>query len=76
MVDWAGTDVNVSEGRIISSEPDVLVNDTRLGPTDVKVLVDSATVPDAFLWRPASNMFTMVEAVGQMIAWLPLSVLI
>ncbi|CAA7056773.1 unnamed protein product [Microthlaspi erraticum] len=69
LVDWAGTNENVAEGRIISSEPDDLVNDTRLGPTDVKVLVDSATVPDAFLWRPASNMFTMVEAVGQMIAW-------
>ncbi|CAA7023804.1 unnamed protein product [Microthlaspi erraticum] len=69
LVDWAGTDANVAEGRIISSKPNDLVNGTRLGPTDVKVVVDSATVPDAFLWRPATNMFTMVEAVGQMIAW-------
>ncbi|CAA7014673.1 unnamed protein product [Microthlaspi erraticum] len=36
LVDWAGTDENVAEGRIISSEPDDLVSDTRLGPTDVK----------------------------------------
>lgn len=69
LIDWAGDNANVAEGRIISSDPDDVVNDSRLGPSDVKVLVDSATVPEAFLWRPATQMFTIEEAVGHMIAW-------
>ncbi|CAA7018755.1 unnamed protein product [Microthlaspi erraticum] len=69
LLDWADDDTNVAEGRIISSDPDEAVNDTRLGHTDVKVLVEIATVPDAYLWRPASTMFTIQDAVEQMIAW-------
>ena len=38
-------DGNVGEGRIFSFDPDDIVNDSRLGPTDVKVLVDSVTEP-------------------------------
>ena len=69
MVDWSGGDEDVGEGRILSSHPDDLVNDCRLGPTDLKVLVETATKVDAFLWRPATKMFTMEEVVGQIIAW-------
>ncbi|CAA7048696.1 unnamed protein product [Microthlaspi erraticum] len=69
LLDWTDDDTNVAEGRIISSDPDEEVNDSGLGPTDVKVLVEIATVPDAYLWRPASTMFTVQEAVRQMIAW-------
>ena len=69
MVDWSGGDEDVGEGRILSSNPDDLVNDCRLGPTDLKVLVETATKADAFLWRPSTKMFTMEEAVGQIIAW-------
>ncbi|CAE6176640.1 unnamed protein product [Arabidopsis arenosa] len=69
LVDWSGSDENIGEGRILSSDPDDIVNDCRLGPTDLKVLVETATKPDAFLWRPATRMFTIEEAVGQMIAW-------
>ena len=32
-------------------------------------MVDAATEPEAFLWRPASNMCTIQEAVGHIIAW-------
>lgn len=69
LYDWSDSDENIAEGRILSSDPDDLVNNCRLGPTDLKVLVETATKPDAFLWRPASNMFTVEEAVGQIIAW-------
>ncbi|KAG7559032.1 putative transposase Ptta/En/Spm plant [Arabidopsis thaliana x Arabidopsis arenosa] len=69
LVDWSGSDDNIGEGRILSSDPDDIVNDCRLGPTDLKVLVETATKPDAFLWRPATKMFTIEEAVGQIIAW-------
>jgi len=69
LIDWADEDGNVAEGRIISSDPEDIVNDSRLGPNDVKVLVDEATEPEAFLWRPATNMCTIKEAVGHIIAW-------
>lgn len=69
LIDWAGDDANVAEGRIISCDLDEVMNDSRLGHTDVKVLVDIATVPEAFLCRPASNMFTIKEVIGQLIAW-------
>ena len=45
------------------------MNNCRLGHTDVKVLIDTAFEPEAFLWRPAANMFTIEKAVGHMIAW-------
>lgn len=35
----------------------------------MKVLVETAIKADTFLWRPAHNMFTMEDAVGEMIAW-------
>lgn len=69
LVDWSGSDENVAEGRIISSEPDDFVNDIPLGPLAVKLLVESAIKPDAFLWRPATGMYNVEQAVGEMIAW-------
>ncbi|KAL0702409.1 hypothetical protein Bca4012_058531 [Brassica carinata] len=69
LVDWSGSDENVAEGRIISSEPDDFVNDIPLAPLAVKVLVESAIKPDAFLWRPTTGMYNVEHAVGEMIAW-------
>ena len=54
LVDWSGSDENVAEGRILSSEPDDFVNDIPLGLLAVKVLVESAIKSDAFLWSPAT----------------------
>ncbi|KAL0897393.1 hypothetical protein Bca101_081354 [Brassica carinata] len=69
LIDWADEEGNVAEGRILSSNPEDIVNDSRLGPMDVKVLVYSATEPEAYLWRPARNMCTIKEAVGHIVAW-------
>ena len=69
MVDWSGSDENVAEGRIISSESEDFVNDIPLGPLAVKVLVETAIKSDAFLSRPATGMFIVEHAVGEMIAW-------
>ena len=69
LLDWAGSDAKVAEGCIISSDSGELVNNCRLGHTDVKVLIDTAFEPEALLWRPAANMFTIEKAVGHMIAW-------
>jgi len=70
LIDWTGNgNAIIAEGRIITSDPDDLVNDCRLGPSDVKVLVDAATVPDAYLWRLELNMCTIESAIVKMIAW-------
>lgn len=45
------------------------VNNIPLGPNSVKVLVETAVKGDAFLWRPAQNMFCISQAVGETIAW-------
>lgn len=69
LVDWSGTAEDVAVGRILSSDPADFVNDIPLGPVAVKVLVETATNESAFLWRPATAMFTIGEAVGHIIAW-------
>lgn len=45
------------------------VNNVSLGPNSVKVLVETTIEGDAFLWRPAPNMFSTAQAVRQTIAW-------
>ncbi|XP_023635218.1 uncharacterized protein LOC111829659 [Capsella rubella] len=47
LVDWFedGSLTNVAEGRIYSTDPLELVNDSPLGPSDLKVLVETAIVP-------------------------------
>lgn len=45
------------------------VNNVPLGPNSVKVSVDTVIKGDAFLWRPAPNMYTIAQAVGETIAW-------
>lgn len=69
LFDWTGAGEIIAEGRLFSSDRDDFVNDIPLGPNSVKVLIETATKPDAFLWRPAVNMSTIEEAVGEMIAW-------
>lgn len=73
MVDWSATDQtlaeNVAEGRVVSYDADEIVNGIPLGPNSVKVLVESAIKPEAFLWRPAHEMFNVEDALGEMVAW-------
>lgn len=69
LLDWSGTGERVAEGRILSSEPNDLVNDIQLSPNSVKVFIETAIKNDAFLWRPMTDMHTIETAVGEMIAW-------
>ncbi|CAN6845890.1 unnamed protein product, partial [Brassica oleracea] len=48
LIDWADEDGNVAEGRMLSSDPNDIVNESRLGPMNAKVFVDAATEPEAF----------------------------
>ncbi|CAA7017615.1 unnamed protein product [Microthlaspi erraticum] len=69
LYDYSGGDEKVAEGRILSSDPEDFVNDIPLGPNSVKVLVQTAIIPSAFLWRPAGKLTCIEEAVGEVIAW-------
>ncbi|CAA7049959.1 unnamed protein product [Microthlaspi erraticum] len=69
LYDWSASDEKVAEGHILSSDPEEFVNEIPLGPNSVKVLVETGVKTEAFLWRPAPNMFTVGEAVGEIIAW-------
>ncbi|KAK9926973.1 hypothetical protein M0R45_024179 [Rubus argutus] len=69
LLDWCGTEEIVVEGCWVSSDPKELVNQIPLGPNATKILVDIPNIPDAFLWRPTSNMSFVHQAQGKMIAW-------
>lgn len=68
LFDWSGTDDKVAQGRILSFDHADFVNNIPLGPNAVKVSVETATNPDASLWRPTPNMFTIEKVVGEIIA--------
>ncbi|KAL0549748.1 hypothetical protein IC582_014236 [Cucumis melo] len=69
MLDWCGTGEVVAEGRWSSNDPKVIVHHVPLGPQAVRVWVDLPKRPDAFLWRPNSEMTYVKDAVGSTIAW-------
>ncbi|CAA3032940.1 Hypothetical predicted protein [Olea europaea subsp. europaea] len=60
LLDWTGIGEEVAEGRWSSNDPKILVHHFPLGPNAVRVWVDVAMKPDAFLWRPTSYM-TYIE---------------
>ena len=69
LLDWYGSGEVVAEGRWFSSDPKQMVHHVMLGPNAMRVWVDVAKKPSAFLWRPTSEMTTIEEAVGSNIAW-------
>lgn len=69
LLDWVGTGEVVAEGRLMPSDPKDLVHHVPLGPNAVRVWVDVAKHPDAFLWRPTSEMSTIEEAISSNVAW-------
>ncbi|XP_024021724.1 uncharacterized protein LOC21400762 isoform X1 [Morus notabilis] len=69
IMDWTGSGEIVAEGRRSSTDPKALVHNIPLGPNAMRVWVDVVKKPDAFLWRPTSEMTSIEEAVGCTIAW-------
>ena len=68
-MDWSGSGNIVADGYFISNDPEDLVLDVPIGPFAIKVGVDFAREPDAFLWRPTSGRTCIEESVGSVIAW-------
>lgn len=67
--DWNEDDCVIAEGVMCSTDPKEMVNNIPLGPSAVIMSVDVVHKPDAFLWRPSSEMFTVGDALNANIAW-------
>ena len=68
-MDWNGSDEIVAEGRWSSSDPTALVHHIPIGPNAARVSIDAVRNPNAFLWRPNSEMLHIEDAIGSTIAW-------
>ncbi|KAH7852707.1 hypothetical protein Vadar_028169 [Vaccinium darrowii] len=70
LLDWMGTCEVVIEGHWSSSDPNALVHNIPIGPNAMRVWVD---VPKKFqvyyLWRNASEMTYIEQALGTTVAW-------
>ncbi|KAM6543719.1 hypothetical protein CsatB_008166 [Cannabis sativa] len=66
MLDWS--DTIVAEGRWISSDPNIEIHGLPLGPEFMRLWVDVAIVPSAYLFRPNYAMLTIQETVGSTVA--------
>ncbi|XP_062109647.1 uncharacterized protein LOC133821235 [Humulus lupulus] len=67
LLDWS--DAIIAEGHWDSSDPDLEVHRIPLGPDFMRVWVDVAVVPSAYLFCPNYAMLTIREAVGSTVAW-------
>ena len=67
MLDWSGE--IVADGRWDSSDPNVMVHNIPLGDKFMRVWVDVAKSPNAYLFRPSRDVLTIREAVGTTVAW-------
>ncbi|KAJ0082247.1 hypothetical protein Patl1_12080 [Pistacia atlantica] len=69
LLDWSGSTEVVAEGRFSLDDPKALVHHVPIGPNAIRVWIDIAKVPNVFLWRFASEMVFVEDAVGSTIAW-------
>ena len=67
LLDWSGE--VVAEGRWCSSDPNTTVHGIPLGNKFMRVWVDVAKAPSAYLFRPSHAMLTIGEAIGSTVAW-------
>ena len=69
MISVHGEKEVIAEGRVSSTDPNVMVHFVRLGEGAVTVWVDIVKVPNAPLWRPTSEFEFIEDAIGSTIAW-------
>ncbi|KAL5583463.1 hypothetical protein UlMin_015905, partial [Ulmus minor] len=67
LLDWSGE--IVAEGHWSSSDPNIMVHGIPLRAKFMRVWVEVAKAPSAYLFRPNHEMLTMGEAVGSTVAW-------
>ncbi|KAA0052338.1 ty1-copia retrotransposon protein [Cucumis melo var. makuwa] len=54
---------------VLSNDLTALVHHVPIGPHAIRVWVDVAKKPNAYLWRPTSEMTCIEKALGSTIAW-------
>ncbi|TYK17902.1 uncharacterized protein E5676_scaffold306G001840 [Cucumis melo var. makuwa] len=69
LLDWYGSGEIVAEGRWSSNDPTAMVHHIPIGPHAIRVWIDVAKKPNAYLWRPTSEMTCIEEALGSTVAW-------
>ncbi|XP_056851722.1 uncharacterized protein LOC108829434 isoform X2 [Raphanus sativus] len=70
ILDWfESEDVVVGEGEFCSDEPMYKIGRVPIGPNAVAVIVKSALISEAFLWRPTTDVLSLEDAVGCKVAW-------
>ncbi|TYK22293.1 uncharacterized protein E5676_scaffold16547G00010 [Cucumis melo var. makuwa] len=69
LLDWYGWGEIVAEGRWSSNDPTAMVHHIPIGPHAIRVWIDVAKKPNAYLWRPTSEMTCIEEALGSTVAW-------
>jgi len=70
LLDWCSNEeVIVGEGEFCSSEQTYKIGRIPLGRNAAAVLLKSALVMSASVWRLTPTIFTLGEAVGSKIAW-------
>lgn len=52
-----------------STDQKEMLNNIPLGPNAVIMTVDAVLIPEAFLWRPTTEMFTVPDALNAKVAW-------
>lgn len=69
MLNWDGTDEIVAEGRVVSADPNEVVDGIRIGPNAMKIVIDHVKNADAYLWRPTPSLSLLGEAENKSVAW-------
>jgi len=62
LLDWYGGEEIVAAGELLSKDPNELLNQIPLGPNAVKIRVVICIKPDAYLWRPTTEMTYIGDA--------------
>lgn len=68
-MDISGKKRVVAEGRVHSTDPDLVVHHVPLGPGAIRVWVDKVKVDDAVVWRTSDEIEYMRDGLGSSIAW-------
>ncbi|CAE5993617.1 unnamed protein product [Arabidopsis arenosa] len=70
ILDWfAPTDIVVGEGEFCCAEPQYKIGRIPLGPNAAAIIIKSVVDPEACVWRPTSDVFSLSQAVGVKVAW-------
>ncbi|KAJ0078191.1 hypothetical protein Patl1_36993 [Pistacia atlantica] len=68
-LDWSRSTEVVAEGRFSSDDPKALVHHVPIGPNGLRVWIDIAKVPNAFLWRFGSEIVFVEDVVRSTVVW-------